>query len=138
MLGSWEERLEATLIGIGFNTIYLPVERPPEEYETALRVAAEHFAFCSDTGPAWTGHHSAARRGARRRSCLVVLVGLTWLRPRAIPGQRAAPSGHVSVTAGCVTKMKASGAAGEPCGRSGRRPMSRDGCGLPDDRASRP
>lgn len=63
---SW--RLEATLIGIGFNTIDLPVERPPEEYETAVRVAAGHFAFCSDTGPAGTGHHSAARRGARRRS----------------------------------------------------------------------
>lgn len=48
VLGSWEERFGATLIGIGSDTIDLLVERPPEAYETAVRVAAEHFAFCSD------------------------------------------------------------------------------------------
>jgi hypothetical protein len=35
------------LTGIGTVSIDLLVERPPEEYETAVNVAAEHFAFYS-------------------------------------------------------------------------------------------
>jgi hypothetical protein len=48
VLRSWEERFGATLIGIGFDAISLLVARPPQSHDEAVRVAAEHFAFCSD------------------------------------------------------------------------------------------
>ncbi|MEJ3655644.1 DUF4253 domain-containing protein [Actinomycetes bacterium KLBMP 9759] len=34
--------------GLGFDTLYLSVAAPPTTTEHALRVAAEHFAFCPD------------------------------------------------------------------------------------------
>ena len=49
VLRSWQERFGATLVGVGFDTIYLLVARPPCTLEAAQRVAAEHFAFCSDS-----------------------------------------------------------------------------------------
>jgi hypothetical protein len=48
VLRSWESRFGAYLVGVGFDTLTLGVERPPESTEAALRVAAEHFAACSD------------------------------------------------------------------------------------------
>ncbi|MGH9280421.1 MAG: DUF4253 domain-containing protein [Acidimicrobiales bacterium] len=49
VLRSWEERFDATLVGIGFDTIHLLVARPPRSLDAAQRVAAEYFAFCSDS-----------------------------------------------------------------------------------------
>jgi hypothetical protein len=48
VLRSWEERFGAVLVGVGFDTLHLLVERPPQTMESAIRVAAEHFAFCTD------------------------------------------------------------------------------------------
>lgn len=49
VLRSWEERFGATLVGVGFDTIYLLVARPPRSLDAARRVAAEYFAFCADS-----------------------------------------------------------------------------------------
>ena len=48
VLRSWEERFEATVMHVGFDTVDLLVERPPPCQQAALAVAAEHFAFCLD------------------------------------------------------------------------------------------
>lgn len=48
VLGSWEERFGAYLVGVGFDTIRLEVERPPTTVDAATKLAAEHFAVCSD------------------------------------------------------------------------------------------
>lgn len=48
VLRSWEERFGAILVAVGFDTLHLLVERPPQSAESAIRVAAEHFAFCTD------------------------------------------------------------------------------------------
>lgn len=49
VLRSWEERFGATLVGVGFDTIELLVARPPRTLDAAQHVAAEYFAFCSDS-----------------------------------------------------------------------------------------
>lgn len=48
VLRSWEDRFGATLIGVGFDSIRLLVERPPRTEASALAVAVEHFALCPD------------------------------------------------------------------------------------------
>jgi hypothetical protein len=48
VLRSWEERFGAHLVGVGFDTITLGVERPPRGVQASMRVAAEHFAACPD------------------------------------------------------------------------------------------
>ncbi|GIF18668.1 hypothetical protein BJ973_008373 [Actinoplanes tereljensis] len=48
VLRSWEERFGARVVGIGSSEIYLSVAAPPTDAGHALRVAAEHFAFCPD------------------------------------------------------------------------------------------
>ncbi|HEX6276883.1 MAG TPA: DUF4253 domain-containing protein [Polyangiaceae bacterium] len=48
VLRSWEDRFGAHVVGLGFDTMTLGVERPPRDPESALRVAAEHFAACPD------------------------------------------------------------------------------------------
>lgn len=48
VLRSWEERFDAFLVGMGFDTISLAVGRPPRSLADALPIAAEHFAACSD------------------------------------------------------------------------------------------
>ena len=48
VLRSWEERLGATVLRVGFDTVDLLVERPAPGQQAALAVAAEHFAFCPD------------------------------------------------------------------------------------------
>ena len=53
VLRSWEDRFGAFLVGVGFDTISLAVERPPADRRAAASVAAEHFAICSDC--VWQG-----------------------------------------------------------------------------------
>jgi hypothetical protein len=53
VLRSWEYRFDAYLIALGFDIITLAVARPPLDQRTALRIAAEHFAFCPDN--IWQG-----------------------------------------------------------------------------------
>jgi Domain of unknown function (DUF4253) len=48
ILDTWEDRFDAYLVGLGFDTITLAVGRPPKDLASATAVAAEHFAFCSD------------------------------------------------------------------------------------------
>lgn len=48
VLRSWEERFGARLVAAGFDTVLLSVAAPPTRPEEALRVAAEHHAFCPD------------------------------------------------------------------------------------------
>ena len=48
VLRSWEDRFGAFVVGIGFDTLFVSVGRPPATDEDALAVAAEHFAVCPD------------------------------------------------------------------------------------------
>ncbi|MBI4939680.1 MAG: DUF4253 domain-containing protein [Actinobacteria bacterium] len=48
VLRSWEERFGARLVAAGFDTVLLSVAAPPRGLDEALRVAAEHHAFCPD------------------------------------------------------------------------------------------
>jgi len=46
---SWEDRFGVRVVRVGFDTLYLSVAAPPVTAEHALRVAAEHYAFCPDS-----------------------------------------------------------------------------------------
>jgi len=48
VLRSWEDRFGASVVEVGFDTLLLVVERPPQTLDHALAVAAEHYAFCCD------------------------------------------------------------------------------------------
>ena len=48
VLRSWEERFGAYVIGMGFDTITLGIERPVTHHVHAETVAREHLAFCPD------------------------------------------------------------------------------------------
>lgn len=48
VLRSWEDRFGAVLVGLGFATITLLVNRPPTTDDDALHVAAEVAALCPD------------------------------------------------------------------------------------------
>ncbi len=48
ILDTWEDRFDAYLVGLGTDTITLVVARPPADFQAALQISAEHFAFCSD------------------------------------------------------------------------------------------
>ena len=48
ILDTWEDRFDAYIVGLGFDTITLVVGRPPMDRRAAEQVAAEHLAFCSD------------------------------------------------------------------------------------------
>ena len=50
VLRSWEARFGARLLKIGPDRIWLLAERPPRDSAAALRLAAEHFAFCDECG----------------------------------------------------------------------------------------
>jgi hypothetical protein len=50
VLRSWEDRFGARLFEVGFDDIRLLVSRPPRTLEAALRIAAEHYAFCDEGG----------------------------------------------------------------------------------------
>lgn len=49
VLRSWQVRFGARLLKIGFQTLYLLVERPPAEPAEAMAVASEYFSFCPDS-----------------------------------------------------------------------------------------
>lgn len=53
VVASWEERFGARVVGLTGDTLQLSVAAPPTTIEEALRVAAEHFAFCPDN--VWQG-----------------------------------------------------------------------------------
>ena len=53
---SWEQRFGVRVVAVGPATLHLCVAAPPTSTEGALRVAAEHFAFCPDN--IWQGHRS--------------------------------------------------------------------------------
>jgi hypothetical protein len=44
----WQARFGATVVALGFDTLYLSVAAPPTTLDQALQVTAEHFAFCPD------------------------------------------------------------------------------------------
>lgn len=49
VVADWERRFGARVLGMGADTVTLSVAAPPADTAQALRVAAEHFAFCPDT-----------------------------------------------------------------------------------------
>jgi predicted DNA-binding WGR domain protein len=53
VLRSWEDRWGARVVEIGFDTLTVSVGIPPRDRQTALALAAEHFAFCPDN--IWQG-----------------------------------------------------------------------------------
>jgi predicted DNA-binding WGR domain protein len=53
VLRSWEDRWSARVVEIGFDTLALTVGNPPRDRETAVALAAEHFALCPDN--IWQG-----------------------------------------------------------------------------------
>ncbi|MGH8913287.1 MAG: DUF4253 domain-containing protein [Acidimicrobiia bacterium] len=59
VLRSWQERFGATLVGVGFDTVHLLVTRPPRSRASAVRAAAEHYAFCLDSVVQGAGSISA-------------------------------------------------------------------------------
>ncbi|WP_242895554.1 DUF4253 domain-containing protein [Actinomadura litoris] len=46
---SWEDRFGVRVVGVGFADLYLSVSASPSTHREALRIAAEHFAFCPDS-----------------------------------------------------------------------------------------
>lgn len=48
VLRSWEDRFDAYLVGLGWDTITTAVGRPPRDRATARAIAEEHYAFCLD------------------------------------------------------------------------------------------
>lgn len=67
IVGSWEERFGARLVGVGFDTLDLSVAAPPTTPAAALSVAAEHYAFCPDNigGAEQLDEYAAALVGCR-------------------------------------------------------------------------
>ncbi|MFD0319357.1 DUF4253 domain-containing protein [Streptomyces flavalbus] len=51
----WERRFGVRVVAAGLDTLHLSVAAPPKNTQNALRVAAEHFAFCPDN--IWQGSH---------------------------------------------------------------------------------
>ncbi|WP_107489558.1 DUF4253 domain-containing protein, partial [Streptomyces sp. rh34] len=48
VLRSWEDRYDARVVVLGFDTLIVSVGRPPATAEEARALAAEHYAFCPD------------------------------------------------------------------------------------------
>lgn len=65
VLRSWEDRFGAHLVGVGFDTLTLAVQRPPTTHEAALAVAAEHYAICPDNISQGIGSIELYARGLR-------------------------------------------------------------------------
>ncbi|WP_017582288.1 DUF4253 domain-containing protein [Nocardiopsis valliformis] len=65
VVADWERRFGARLLGLGFDTLTLSVASAPTDIDRALRVAAEHFAFCPDL--VWQGHSPHTLRGFAER-----------------------------------------------------------------------
>lgn len=63
---SWEERFGVRVVRIGFDTLDVSVAAPPVTTDHALRVAAEHWAFCPDNitqGPGALAGYAQSIRG---------------------------------------------------------------------------
>ncbi|MFJ8045551.1 DUF4253 domain-containing protein [Kitasatospora sp. NPDC096147] len=48
VLASWEDRFGARLVAVDGSELVLSVAAPPSDEAQALRIAAEHYAFCPD------------------------------------------------------------------------------------------
>ena len=48
VLRSWEDRFDVRVIQLGFDSLELSVAAPPNDLTAAERVAAEHFALCTE------------------------------------------------------------------------------------------
>ena len=59
VLRSWEDRFGARLLRVGFAQVSVLAQRPPRTLESAQRLAAEQWAFCSEC--AGEGLHDVAR-----------------------------------------------------------------------------
>lgn len=70
VLRSWEERYGAMLVVLGFDTLELSVAAPPTTEHRALRLAAEHRAFCLDS--------FTRQPGTLRDSALHLIAGAVW------------------------------------------------------------
>jgi hypothetical protein len=67
VLRGWEDRFGVRVVGVGFDTLELSVAAPPVTARHALRVAAEHWAFCPDSiiqGPGTLMDYAAQIRGS--------------------------------------------------------------------------
>ena len=73
---TWEDRFGARVLGIGPDTLDLSVAAPPLDLDHALRVAAEHFAFCPDN--IWQGNPRADTLAAYAESILAVNHWSFW------------------------------------------------------------
>jgi hypothetical protein len=68
VLRGWEDRFGVRVVGIGFDTLDLSVAAPPVTLRHALRVAAEHAAFCPEVivqGAGTLAGHAEQIRDAR-------------------------------------------------------------------------
>jgi hypothetical protein len=68
IMRSWEDRFGARVVGVGFADLYVSVAAPPATLGEALRVAAEHFAFCPDNiwqGPGTLTGYASRLAGTR-------------------------------------------------------------------------
>lgn len=63
---SWEDRFGVRVVRLGFDTLDMSVAAPPVGIDHALRVAAEHWAFCPDNiiqGPGTLAGYAEEIRG---------------------------------------------------------------------------
>ncbi|WP_116245793.1 DUF4253 domain-containing protein [Nocardiopsis sp. FIRDI 009] len=65
VVADWERRFGARVLGLGFDALTLSVASVPTDLDRALRVAAEHFAFCPDN--VWQGGSPHTLRGYAER-----------------------------------------------------------------------
>jgi len=63
VLRSWEDRWAARLVAIEFATLTLTVGNPPRDRETAVALAAEHYALCPDNILQGSGSLEAYAKG---------------------------------------------------------------------------
>jgi hypothetical protein len=78
VLRSWEERFGVTVVEVGFATLLVSVAAPPNTYEEAVAIAAEHHAFCPDgiDRSPWPGA-SLDPSGPSLRGYAQALIGAT-------------------------------------------------------------
>jgi hypothetical protein len=73
VLRSWEDRFGARLLQIGFDRIWLLVERPPGTADAALRLAAEHYVFADEC------HHAMGGNGTVPGIAIYLLSTPAWI-----------------------------------------------------------
>jgi hypothetical protein len=62
IIGSWEERYAALLVGLGEASLVFAVLRPPSTLDEAVEVVAEHHALCPDEASDWGDDLKAAEQ----------------------------------------------------------------------------